>query len=1673
MASTIRLDSDLYSEQFEDNFEKVQQNCDAIRNICAGKNKLSPLILLGYIWVTLSSWGCAGTYQQTRPIPTTMKMLHRLLKNKNIDLKEVRRLLKIEYELSDEIIDDEIIDELSNPDVTLEELTKTLVDMKKRCPFPEKVLFGAETATSRQDRKRKGDYCVYELKLTGAFKNIVNTDERDILTNNGIISDEILNEAMSTIDEVVKKKLKPETLRKARFLDTKSNALHGYEVYNLLQKPCDNELRNVLHVNKGLMNEERGDQTPLTHWKNLSLRSNAYERIMSKVNLTYLTFCQVLRIALLITSMDINNVTENSIVNDIYKLDPKTAKIDDIDTILKRHDINTRKQDNQEHTETEGISMISLYDTVWHGMVAGVSRIKCFACDGNHYLSQCKNETAKETLRRTKPDIYKKFIMRTGPNRKQIPCHHKDKCRRHREGTCPYKHDSTALSHKAEQRNTPTLSHKAEHRNIIDDSDDFGMTAIYNDSMLFIPPTNAIDDFTEKLVTQQPCKWTKGMEYLALPFIAYESTTIGRKILDSGANIHMTGNEQSLSNKEAIQLNVQTANGRIQCTQKGETTLNLGTRQGRKRAIQLKDVVHNPQLDGDLVSVYQICKESQIPQAIIFTQYGAWTCPARILQAHTNQLEPIARATTKGAYICTTPNSIMQQTTEGHTADTTCSFVGSSDVVQENEALTWHQRLGHIGVTALHQMQTNRWLHDISPQHMKTFVNNTCLCKGCLLSAQRNHKHPAKTPITRNSTRPIDAGAEIHGDLFTIPKECGYTICALFIDSATSNKFVYFTNGKKETDLYPIIEHVLTTIKSDGFTPRKLFYDGEKAITGSRITQLLTAHGVQHSLTSDSQQNLAETTIPKLRRMANHMLHDRNMGNEFYRDAIRYASQLMSILPHTRLGGRCPYQEYYRKHPSDFVKRIRTFGSICYYHKKAVTTKKHDPTTELIFLGFKEIGGPYRSLNPKTQGSTHIFSWHAIFDESYKRNDWLEKIKTDRLLPLPQFVPAVHGQTIPVPATPQIDKEPSDIADKPSPTITSDSTHSEAKHEMQTNSTRNLNVRPTSDGVINQEIINAQNKSQPNRPPKPRTPSASRVSTRSTKGKRKPTWSPSFDAGLKYNQEPATFWSEAMTSSTTNTHMIRHETLLNPHYPKEWDIPIPKTITQAKKSKYWPEWQSAIEIENTNLDTHSTFKYEDYKNQQKLGTRYVFAVKHDNEGNVVKFKARLVAKGYEQIYLQHYDQTFAPVAYLSSILMILVIAVTFSLTLLTLDFKGAFLHSLMPNDYPVYIDTPYGMHCPPGKVIRLHKSLYGTKNAGHLWWKDMRALLISEGFLQNPHDQCVFYRRNENGTTIIATWVDDLLICSNDPSIRQLQRKFEEKQFQISSFDKLAWFLGISIQTNEDGSITLDQSAYIDHLLHKFDMIDAHPCDTPITTAALNQEGVSPTIDTKKIPYRSLVGGLSHLGRFTRADILFATFYFARYQNSPTQAHWKQLKRVLRYLNKTKDMKIIINRPTGEPTLKLEAFCDADWATTSDDYKSTSGYVIQLNGTNVSCASRKQKLKTAQSSCESELYAAGLCTMEILWTRNFLKAMYPIDLPPTPLNCDNKAVIDNVNGNSNCRRLKHTMIKLNLLRDHNGSAIQIQKVTSEKNIADIFTKVLSRGPFERLRDMLFSPTIEH
>ena len=83
--ASITLDSDLYAEKFTDDYEKVQHNCQQIRNICKGKDRMSPFILLGYIHVALSAWGIVGTYHQTKPISTTANMIQQLLAEGSID----------------------------------------------------------------------------------------------------------------------------------------------------------------------------------------------------------------------------------------------------------------------------------------------------------------------------------------------------------------------------------------------------------------------------------------------------------------------------------------------------------------------------------------------------------------------------------------------------------------------------------------------------------------------------------------------------------------------------------------------------------------------------------------------------------------------------------------------------------------------------------------------------------------------------------------------------------------------------------------------------------------------------------------------------------------------------------------------------------------------------------------------------------------------------------------------------------------------------------------------------------------------------------------------------------------------------------------------------------------------------------------------------------------------------------------------------------------------------------------------------------------------------------------------------------------------------------------------------------------------------------------------------
>jgi hypothetical protein len=805
------------------------------------------------------------------------------------------------------------------------------------------------------------------------------------------------------------------------------------------------------------------------------------------------------------------------------------------------------------------------------------------------------------------------------------------------------------------------------------------------------------------------------------------------------------------------------------------------------------------------------------------------------------------------------------------------------------------------------------------------------------------------------------------------------------------------------------------------------------------------------------------------------MLAHRHLPPAFVPRAFRYANMIATVIPKSRLGGRTAMQEYYCKDPMRFLARLRTFGSVTYFSPRSVTAKSSTPNRQLIFTGFKSIDGAYEAVDPKTQGDTSIYSWHALFNEAAVPSDWYQQFRTKPIGDILLCPPILSDAPPSGDLSSNLDVSVTKVSaiSKP-PSVKSETIDVPAKPLDRSSLTRKckINGRAYSKySTADFEAVGMYNVADPTQPTDSSDVSALRAECFLTETK-----SPAISAGTTTAGETSStgasyfacsFASESMVS-TDDSEKIRHETLKRESYPPARTIPTPKSLAQARKSEYWPEWSAAYDMEIKNLSDHNTFKFEpEREGAFKLGCKVVFKVKHDQNGKVTRFKCRLVVQGYNQIEHMHFEETFAPVAYLSTILLVLVMACAFGLDLFLLDFLGAFLHSLMPDRFPVYIKTPEGIHVPDGFMVRLHKSLYGTRNAGHLWWKDLRKALLELGYSQCPFDQCLFYRIRADGTmTFLATWVDDVIIATNDPEINKLKEKLEAMGFRIQTLEHLEWYLGLGIEFT-DTHLIINQEAYIDKLLERFALDKAHAVSTPMLKCTFNV-GASPPAP-KGTPYRELLGGLNHLVRFSRCDGLFSVFFLARYQNTPTIAHWDALKRVLRYFKGTKGLRLRFRRGKClDELLHISAWSDADFAGCKDTRKSTSGYIIQVNGAPVIVKSRKQRL-TAQSVCESETIAAQDCTKDLVWLRGLLQWIFPNEeLPPTDLHIDNQALIQIVNSEKNPSASKFFAIRQYFLKEHKASGdINPIKVPTEDNLADLFTKPLGRIKFEYFRDQIF------
>lgn len=205
------------------------------------------------------------------------------------------------------------------------------------------------------------------------------------------------------------------------------------------------------------------------------------------------------------------------------------------------------------------------------------------------------------------------------------------------------------------------------------------------------------------------------------------------------------------------------------------------------------------------------------------------------------------------------------------------------------------------------------------------------------------------------------------------------------------------------------------------------------------------------------------------------------------------------------------------------------------------------------------------------------------------------------------------------------------------------------------------------------------------------------------------------------------------------------------------------------------------------------------KGKKTIGCRWVFTVKHKVDGTVDRFKARLVAKGYTQSYGVDYQETFAPVAKLDTIRVLLSLAVNQDWPLLQFDVKNAFLHGDLVEE--VYMDPPPGIekYSKTTMVCKLKKALYGLKQSPRAWFGRFTKCMKSFGYTQSNTDHTLFLKHRNGKVTALIIYVDDMVLTGDDlEEIGNLQ-KYLASEFEMKRLGDLKYFLGIEVARSKNG----------------------------------------------------------------------------------------------------------------------------------------------------------------------------------------------------------------------------------------------------------------------------------
>ena len=511
---------------------------------------------------------------------------------------------------------------------------------------------------------------------------------------------------------------------------------------------------------------------------------------------------------------------------------------------------------------------------------------------------------------------------------------------------------------------------------------------------------------------------------------------------------------------------------------------------------------------------------------------------------------------------------------------------------------------------------------------------------------------------------------------------------------------------------------------------------------------------------------------------------------------------------------------------------------------------------------------------------------------------------------------------------------------------------------------------------------------------------------------------------------------------------------------------VPTSYKDEMECEDSERWKEAIKEEYSSILENKTWTVMPVPfDRATVKSRWIFIFKPGYKDVKPRYKARLLAKGYSQLYGVDYLYTYASVVKHYSIRLVLAIAAAKDLDIMQLDIKTAFLYGDLKEE--IYLEQPEGLVIP-GKekeACRLHKGIYGLKQASRVWNLKFNDFLINFGLKRCISDPCVYYREQPGGEfTIVIIYVDDGLICSNVSSTITGILEYLSTHFCVRSLPANR-FVGLDITRDRaNRKMYINQPDFVKKILRPCNMSESNPisipCDPNSRLTSTSSHNNNPNFVSE--PYREAVGSLMYLMAMSRLDICLAVNQVAQFVQKPEALHWEAVKRIFAYLVKTPHHGLCYGKD-GET--QLNGYTDADFAGDLTTRKSTTGFVFMFNGGPVSWASRRQR-SIALSTTDAEFFAVSEGAREAIWLKRLLQEI-GIKVNKVPIRCDNKCAIQLVYNPENHQRTKHIDVKYFYVREQQEKGVlDISYIHTDEQIADIFTKPLLRPRFEKLRDLI-------